>query len=122
MNNIHVLLAQQISPIENRALPDLTKKTSDPAELFGNLLAGLIGVMLIMATLLALIQLFQGGLEWISSGGDKTGLENARNRIVNSLVGLMIVFASWVIYIMILQFLGIIGSGGGINMKIPTLL
>lgn len=122
MNNIHVLLAQQISPIENRALPDLTKKTSDPAVLFGNLLAGLIGVMLIMATLLALIQLFQGGLEWISSGGDKTGLENARNRIVNSLIGLMIVFASWVIYIMILQFLGIIGSGGGINMKIPTLL
>lgn len=121
MNKIRVLLAQ-VSPIENRALPDLTKKSSDPAVLFGNLLAGIIGVMLVIATLLTLLQLFQGGLEWITSGGDKTGLENARNRILNALIGLLIIFVAWAVYIMILQFLGVIGSGGGIQMKIPTLL
>lgn len=124
MKELHVLLAAAtpaIPGVENRALPDLTKKISDPATLLGNLVAGLIGALLIMATLLALIQLFQGGLEWISSGGDKTNLENARNRITNAIVGLVIVFAVWVVYIIILQFLGIIGEGGAVKMKIPTL-
>ncbi len=116
------LVAQNIPPIGNPAVTGMAGKT--PENVFGNFISGLVGVLLVLATIWTLFQLLQGGLEWIGSGGDKTGLENARNRLTNALVGLFIVFASWALYLMILQFLGLspIGGGGGFQLKLPSLI
>lgn len=124
MQNIHKLLAQDVPPINNPVLPGIAKKTPDEAPvLFGKFIASLVGIMLVIATLLALMQLLQGGIEWITSGGDKTGLENSRNRIVNALIGLVIVFGAWALYLVILRFLGLsfVGEDGTFNLSLPSL-
>lgn len=116
------LLAQDIPPIGNPAITGMAGET--PENVFGNFISGLIGVMLILATIWTFFQLLQGGLEWISSGGDKTGVEHARDRLTNSLLGLFIVFAAWAFYLLILQFLGLspIGGGGGFQLRLPSLI
>ncbi len=118
------LLAEDIAPINNPALPGIANKTSDDAPaLFGKFIANLVGVLLIIATILALLQLLQGGIGWITSGGDKSQLEGARDRITNALLGLVIVFAAWSVYLVILRFLGIslIGDDGSFILNLPTL-
>jgi hypothetical protein len=55
-----------------------------------NLLLGAAGVV-------SFIFLLMGGIQWIMAGSDKDALDKARKRIVQALVGLTIVFASYVI-------------------------
>lgn len=112
------------SPIFNPAISPLVNKTPDdiPA-LFGSLFSSVIGFMLFGATLWMFFQLILGGINWMSSGGDKGKMEEARHRLTNALTGIFIVFASWSIYIIILNFLGIspIGANGIINLILPSL-
>ncbi|MBI3380213.1 hypothetical protein HY029_05660 [Candidatus Gottesmanbacteria bacterium] len=119
-----IFLAEDIPPINNPVLPNIAnKKSGDAPTVFGNIIAVIVGTMLIIATLLALFQLLQGGFEWITSGGDKTGLENAQHRITNALVGLLIVFAAWAFYLVILQILGLslVGENGAFSLILPSL-
>lgn len=55
-----------------------------------NLLLGAAGVA-------SFVFLLMGGIQWIMAGGDKDALDKARKRIVQALVGLTIVFSSYVI-------------------------
>lgn len=73
----------------------------------GSLIGGVVGVAIIVAGLLAFIYLVWGGIEWISSGGDKAGMESARNRITAAFVGLGIVVAAWAIARLMETFFGI---------------
>ncbi|MBI2617634.1 hypothetical protein HYW55_05875 [Candidatus Gottesmanbacteria bacterium] len=121
----HPILLAQISPITNPVITNIAQRTPDEAPVvFAKFFAALVGLLLTGATLFALIQLFIGALQWIASSGDKTALENARERIIQAIVGLVITFAVWSIYLIILQFLGIspIGTGGSFNIVIPSLL
>lgn len=80
----------------------------------GSLISALVGALLIIAALLAFFYLILGGIQWITSGGDKAGMEAARNKITHAVVGLVIVGAAWAIMILVQNFLGIdiIGSQG----------
>jgi len=110
------------SPIVNPVITGFVNKTPEQAPgIFAKFFSAIIGVLLVGASLWAFFQLLLGGLQWISAGGDKTALENAQHRLTNALTGLVIVFASWAIYVVLMQFLGISGPGGGINIKLPTL-
>lgn len=114
------LLAEDIEPIRPPISGMVGKK---PEAVFGSFISGLVGAILVFATIWVLFQLVQAGLEWIGSGGDKTGTENARNRITNALIGLLIVFASWSIYLVILQFLGLSPIGSSkFEFKFPSLI
>lgn len=82
----------------------------------GKLIGGTIGLILIISALAAFIFLIWGGIQWITSGGDKTGVEAAQHKIQAALLGLFIVFAAWAIMLVAGQFLGFdLG-----NLKIPT--
>lgn len=113
----------QISPITNPVISGLQGKNPDDAPaLFAKFFASLIGIILALGTIWALVNLLQGGLEWISSGGDKSILEGAQKRITNAIIGLFVLFASWAIYLVILQVLGLSPTGGGgFQLKLPTL-
>lgn len=113
----------KLAQISNPAIENLTGG-SDPAAVLGKLISGIVGLLLIGATLWAFAQLLIGGINWISSSGDKGRLETAQQKILQALVGLFIVFAAWAIFILILNFLGlsIIGENGNINFSIPSLL
>lgn len=57
----------------------------------------LINIGYILCVLAFVLLLIFGGIQWITSGGSKEKLEGARNRIINALTGLFILFILWVI-------------------------
>lgn len=77
-----------------------------PAFEIGTLIGNFIAMGIIIAGILTLLYLVLGGIEWITSAGDKAGLETARNRITNALIGLTIVVATWAIMTLVSNFLG----------------
>lgn len=79
---------------------------------FGKVISSTFAFLLIVAGLLAFAYLIIGGIQWITSGGDKAGLEAARNRIVHAIVGLIVVFSAWAITLLIQQFIGVSILGG----------
>src|SRR3989344_4973079 len=76
----------------------------------GRLISTGISVVIIVSGILVFVYLVWGGIEWLTSGGDKGKVEAARNRIVSALVGLAIIAASWALVRIIGYFFGI-GAG-----------
>lgn len=80
-------------------------------ELVGNTLnkglGNIIGFMTIIAALWFMFQFIIGGYQWIASGGDKNNLEQARDKIINSIIGLIIVVVAWIIVGLIGKLLGL---------------
>lgn len=85
----------------------------------GQLISALVGTMLIVAALLAFLYLILGGIKWITSGGDKAGMEEARNKITHAIVGLIIVGAAWAIMTLVQNFLGVTIIGGNLQFPQP---
>lgn len=73
---------------------------------FGGVLGGLINFIFVIAVVLALVYLIWGGIIWLTSGGDKEGVAGARNRIIAAIIGLILIFLSYVILNLVLVFLG----------------
>lgn len=73
----------------------------------GKLISSVISLAFILAGILTFAFLVWGGIDWLTSGGDKTKTESARNRITAALVGLAIVAASYAIMRLISYFFGV---------------
>ena len=82
----------------------------------GAVLGALIGAIMVMCFMVAFLYLLLGGFDWITSGGDKTKLSSARDKITNALIGLVIVATVWAITTLVGQFVGIDFP----NLPIPT--
>ncbi len=87
----------------------------------GKLLSSAIGAALLLSALLVFGYLVMGGIQWITSGGDKGKTEAARNKITAALVGLAIVASSYAIMQIIAFFFGINIFGGGITDTLQTI-
>ena len=85
----------------------------------GNVISAVVGILLLVSAIAAFLYLILGGLQWITSGGDKSGMEAARNKITAAIVGLIIVAASWAIMMLIGQFVGVNFLNN--ELKIPTI-
>lgn len=70
----------------------------------GQAIGAFISFIFILAVIVSLGFLIYGGLRWITSGGDKTNIETARGTILASIIGLVIIFLSYVILNLVLQF------------------
>lgn len=73
---------------------------------FGGLMNGLISFVMVLAAVLVFMYLIWGGIEWITSGGDKSKTEGARNKITAAVIGLIVIAASYAILTLALNFLG----------------
>lgn len=73
---------------------------------FGGLINGVLSFVMVIAALLVFLYLIWGGIEWITSGGDKGKTESARNKITSAIIGLVVVAASYAILTLALNFLG----------------
>ena len=73
----------------------------------GTLIQGIVQGALLIAALLVFLYLIWGGIQWITSGGDKSKTQEARDRITAALVGLAVVAAAWAIMLIIQYFFGI---------------
>lgn len=84
----------------------------------GLLISRTVSVALMVAAIAVFAFLVWGGIQWITSGGDKAKVEEARSRITNALIGLAIVAAAWAIMNLVSYFFGVDVLGPGAT--IPT--
>ncbi len=70
----------------------------------GGVLGAVITMMFIVAAIIALWFLVQGGIRWITSQGDTKNVEGARNQIIAAAVGLAVTFLAYLIINILLQF------------------
>jgi len=73
----------------------------------GSIISSIGGLFFIFAFCLTFLYLLTGAVAWITSGGEKAKLEEARNKITNALVGLVIVAASYAVFALVGQFFGL---------------
>jgi len=71
------------------------------------LITNTLQVSIVVAILFVLGMLIIGGYGWITAGGDKAKVEEARSRITNALIGLAIVAAAYALIVLIGQFFGV---------------
>lgn len=98
----NLLAALPPVPVVNIEKPDNVQITN-----VGTLVKGAVQGALLIAALLVFVFLIWGGIQWITSGGDKAKTQEARDRITSALVGLGIVFAAWAVMLIIQYFFGI---------------
>jgi hypothetical protein len=91
----------------------ITKPEGFEIEDLGLLISRLLSVALIIAGILVFIYLVWGGIEYITSGGDKAKLESAKARITAALIGLTIVATSWAVMLIVAYFFGLPLFGTG---------
>lgn len=93
----------------------------------GALLSVIITILLIVGGLYFFFQLLTGAVAWIGSGGDKAQLEQARGKLFNAGMGLVLLFSAFAIITLIQNVFGVslllfdiptianVGQGGGGN-------
>lgn len=109
------LLAQITNPVLPEAIGKGTTAIGGTA--VGSIISGTIGVMFIASFAMSFAYLVFGGIQWITSGGDKASLEAARNKITHALVGLVIVASAWAVITLVAQFFGLNFA----KLQIPTI-
>lgn len=82
----------------------------------GAVIGFVITIAFVIAILIALGFLVWGGIKWITSGGDKTAVEGARNHIIAAIIGLIIVFLAFFILNLVLGLFGL----SLLNLKLPS--
>lgn len=78
-----------------------------PLVIFTKVISLIIGVMTVIAFLWFIFVLFIGAIAWLSSGGDKTKLQEAQKQITTGLTGLLIVIVALFIVRILETVLGI---------------
>ena len=82
-----------------------------------DIVGAVIGLIFIVAVVVALFFLLWGAVRWIFSGGDKAAIEGARGQIVAAIVGLIILFLVFLIINVVLAFFQVnIGT-----LSVPTI-
>lgn len=74
---------------------------------FGIWFSNIMTVAMTVAAILVFGFLIWGAVEWITSGGDKSKIEGARNKISNAVIGLIILAATTALFVVVEEFLGI---------------
>lgn len=91
-----------INGIGNLGTPE-----GEAGSLFNNVIQSAVGLITVVAFIYFLFQLLSGALAYISAGGDKGKVEDARAKITTGIIGLVIVIAAIFIVDLIGFLLGI---------------
>ena len=99
-----LVLAEEIAPSGKAAIPDPLpgKNLQSVVTISFNVIYGLAG-------LIAVIYLIIGGYQYMTSAGNPDLAETAKATIVNSIVGLIIIFVSYLLIRFVLEQLGVKG-------------
>lgn len=83
----------------------------------GSVVNNILIIVLTVAVVISLFFLIWGGIKWITSGGDKAGVEAARNHVVAAIVGLVIALLAF----FIIQIVGGLFGIGISNLTPPKI-
>lgn len=104
-------VALQVFAGSAMAIADVKPPTGFATDI-GALISQVLTFIFIIAVLLVFLYIIWGGIEWITSGGDKGKTESARNRITAAVIGLVILLASYAILQLVIGFFT---GGQGLN-------
>jgi len=85
-----------------------------------NILQWAVTLLIVVGVIVALFMLIYSGLQWIQSGGDKEKLVAARQRIIYTIIGLVVIFLSFMIINVIGTIFGVQLLGGTSDGKKET--
>ena len=97
---------------------DFTKLCALSASGIGKIVQTGVTILLIAAVLISLFYLIWGGIRWITSGGDKGKVDEARKHIVAAIIGLIVSFLAYFILQVVLGFFGLSLS----SLVLPTIV
>lgn len=85
--------------ITNPALGELGNRPDEASsgETFVNFFVDLWNNVITIGGIIVLVMFLWGALEWITAGGDSGKIEKARNKMMQSIIGLLILASSFVI-------------------------
>ena len=86
---------------------NITENINGPSTILAKVISMALGAMTIFAGIWFLFQAIIAGYNFMSAGGDKTRIENARQKLTNSLIGIAIVVAAYGLLALIGSFMGI---------------
>lgn len=81
------------------------------------LIPRIVTMVFVIAAALTFFYLIWGAIKWITAAGDKSKVEDARNKITGAIVGLLILAAVYAIFQLVLT----VAFGSGSTFTIPTL-
>ena len=84
----------------------------DKIKNIGDLIGAGIGAAFLISFLLVFVMLVWGGIQWVTSGGDKENTQKARDRITHALMGVAIIAGAWALMKLVEFFFGISILGG----------
>lgn len=73
----------------------------------GNILSAGLQIALIVAGIIVLLMVIMGGIQYMTSGGDKEAAQAAQKRITAALVGLVIVVSAYALAVIIEKVFGV---------------
>ncbi|MBP7842966.1 hypothetical protein KA017_03095 [Candidatus Woesebacteria bacterium] len=87
----------------------------DPGANIEAIISNIVGFLTIIGAIFFIVYFLMAAMEWITSGGDSGKLTTARNKMMQGILGLVILVAAYGI-------IGLIGSIVGIELLEPALL
>lgn len=110
LTSVHPVSAELTNPVVEGALGKGSKQAA-AGTTFTQYFVFFWNALISIGAIMVLIYFIWGALEWISSGGDKGKVENARNRITQAVIGLVVLVGSYVL----IGFIGKIFFGDTFN-------
>lgn len=104
-----------INPVISSSIGTLSNQ-SDSATKLASIIAILIRISFIGASVFCLFYLVWGAFDWIVSQGEKASLEAARNKMIHAVIGLTVI----AIILLLFTFIGTVLQIDLLNMVIPT--
>lgn len=107
---INKFISQVYAASSDYTLPigkNVTKNNFFGYTCIGHLVSNVVSAAFIISGIAFFIMLVMGGMEYLTSGGDKAKVEAASKRITAALIGLAIVASSYAVYVIVLEFFGI---------------
>lgn len=107
--NVKSLLAistEEAGKLEGIGPWGMEGNTDDPITPFAGVISTAIGLMTLIAVIYFIFILVTGGISLIGAGSDKTALEQARKKITNGLIGLIVTVSAMFIIGLVTKLLG----------------
>ena len=106
------LLAQEINllkPAQEQGVGFVQANTdvSNSSALLGHFISTILQGVMVISLLIVLTFLVWGAVEYMSSGGEKSKLETARNKITGAITGLIILASVLAIFFFVQDMLGV---------------
>lgn len=89
-----LLASPAFAQVQNQYLADVGAGSGLVNREFTEVLGSIISAILAFLGLVLLIFIIQSGIQWMTAGGDTDKVQEAKDRIVNAVIGLVLVLAA----------------------------